>query len=36
MGSFYLLGIDPHSEVYDTQNRPLQIAAGDPVVDLVG
>ncbi len=32
---FYLLGIDPQTEVYDTANRPLVIAAGNPVMDLV-
>jgi hypothetical protein len=28
---FHLLGIDPHTEVYDTLNRPLAIAAGDVI-----
>jgi hypothetical protein len=32
---FYLLGIDPQTEVYDAANRPLTIAAGDPVMDLL-
>lgn len=32
---FHLLGIDPHTEVRDTQNRPLPIAAGDPVMDVI-
>ncbi|HEX3868812.1 MAG TPA: DUF1501 domain-containing protein [Pirellulales bacterium] len=32
---FYLLGIDPQTEVYDASNRPLTIAAGDPVMDLL-
>jgi hypothetical protein len=32
---YYLLGIDPHTEVYDRQNRPLPIANGDPVLDVV-
>ncbi|HJT33447.1 MAG TPA: DUF1501 domain-containing protein [Pirellulales bacterium] len=32
---FYLLGIDPQTEVYDTANRPLVIAAGNPVMGLV-
>lgn len=33
---FYLLGIDPASEVYDPLARPLPIAAGRPIVDLIG
>ena len=28
---FYLLGIDPQTEVYDRANRPLVIAAGEPI-----
>ena len=32
---FYLLGIDPQTEVYDTANRPLVIAAGSPVMGLM-
>ncbi len=32
---FYLLGIDPLTEVYDAANRPLTIAAGDPVMELL-
>jgi uncharacterized protein (DUF1501 family) len=32
---FHLLGMDPHTEVYDPLNRPLSIAAGDPVVGLL-
>ena len=31
---FSLLGIDPHTEVYDRLNRPLPIAAGKPVTGL--
>lgn len=32
---FYLLGIDPHTEVRDKLDRPLPIAAGDPIWDLI-
>jgi hypothetical protein len=32
---FYLLGIDPGTEVYDALDRPLPIAAGRPVIDLL-
>ncbi len=32
---FYLLGIDPHTEVYDAANRPLPIAAGNPIMGLL-
>ncbi|HWA99180.1 MAG TPA: DUF1501 domain-containing protein, partial [Pirellulales bacterium] len=32
---FYLLGIDPATEVHDAAARPLTIAAGDPVMDLL-
>ncbi len=32
---FYLLGIDPKTEVYDRANRPLVIAAGEPIRDVV-
>ena len=32
---FYLLGIDPASEVYDHADRPLVIAQGQPVMDLM-
>jgi len=32
---YYLLGIDPHEEVRDTANRPLLIADGEPVLDVV-
>jgi hypothetical protein len=31
---FYLLGIDPHTEVYDAQHRPLVIS-GDVVQDVI-
>jgi hypothetical protein len=33
---FYLLGIDPHTEVYDALNRPLAIARGEPIMGLIG
>jgi hypothetical protein len=32
---FYLLGIDPQSEVRDALNRPLQIAQGKPITGLL-
>jgi hypothetical protein len=32
---YYLLGIDPGTEVYDTLNRPLPIAAGMPVMPII-
>ena len=32
---FYLLGIDPHTEVYGVGDRPLPIAAGNPVMDVL-
>jgi hypothetical protein len=32
---FHLLGIDPHTEVTDSLNRPLAIAAGNPIMDLL-
>lgn len=32
---FYLLGIDPATEVVDTSNRPLVISQGDPILDIV-
>jgi hypothetical protein len=28
---FSLLGIDPHSEVRDTLDRPLAVAGGEPI-----
>jgi hypothetical protein len=31
---FHLLGIDPHTEVYDALHKPLQIAQGNPVTGL--
>lgn len=32
---FALLGIDPHTEVYDPLNRPVPIAAGNPLMGLL-
>lgn len=32
---FYLLGLDPHAEVQDPLNRPLQIAQGKPITSLL-
>ena len=32
---FHLLGIDPGQEVMDANNRPLVIAAGKPVFDVL-
>jgi uncharacterized protein (DUF1501 family) len=32
---FYLLGVDPQTEVEDAQGRPLVIANGEPVLDLL-
>jgi hypothetical protein len=31
---YYLLGIEPHTEIYDRDNRPLVIS-GDPVLDVI-
>ena len=31
----YLLGIDPKSEVHDTQNRPLMISSGEPIMEVI-
>jgi hypothetical protein len=31
---FYALGIDPHTHVYGSGNRPVQIADGNPVMDI--
>ena len=30
-----LLGIDPTTEVFDAQNRPLPLANGVPILDLI-
>jgi hypothetical protein len=32
---FQLLGIDPHTEVYDPLNRPLPIANGHPITGII-
>jgi hypothetical protein len=32
---YYLLGIDPHTEVYDTSKRPLAITNGKPVMGVI-
>jgi uncharacterized protein (DUF1501 family) len=32
---YYLLGIDPHTEVHDSLNRPLPIAHGEPLTGLL-
>jgi hypothetical protein len=32
---FYLLGIDPETEVYDRANRPLVIATGNPLTGIM-
>lgn len=32
---FYLLGIDPHTEVHDANKRPLPISYGKPVMDVL-
>lgn len=32
---FALLGLDPHTEIHDALDRPLPIAAGRPIVDVM-
>ncbi|HMC90463.1 MAG TPA: DUF1501 domain-containing protein, partial [Gemmataceae bacterium] len=32
---FYLLGLNPHAEVYDALHRPLPIANGNPIMGLL-
>ena len=32
---FYLLGIDPHTQVYSTGSRPVQIADGNPIMGVL-
>jgi len=32
---YYLLGIDPHTEVYATGNRPVLISEGNPVMGIM-
>jgi uncharacterized protein (DUF1501 family) len=31
----YLLGIDPKAEVFDTQDRPLMISSGEPIMEVI-
>jgi hypothetical protein len=32
---YYLLGIDPETEVRDPLDRPLPIAAGEPIHEII-
>jgi hypothetical protein len=32
---YYLMGIDPRSELIDAQGRPIMISSGQPILDLV-
>ena len=32
---YHLLGMDPHTEVRNTQQRPVLIAEGKPLLDLI-
>jgi hypothetical protein len=32
---FYLLGLDPHAEIRDTSDRPLAIAQGRPITEII-
>ncbi len=32
---YHLLGIDPHTELYNTQNRPVMITDGKPVMGVI-
>ena len=32
---YYLMGIDPRSEVVDAQGRPIMISSGQPIMDVV-
>ena len=32
---YHLLGIDPHTEVRNTQQRPVLVAEGQPVMDIL-
>lgn len=32
---YYLMGIDPHTEVHDAANRPVLIANGKPIMDVM-
>ncbi|HWB04196.1 MAG TPA: DUF1501 domain-containing protein [Verrucomicrobiales bacterium] len=31
----YLMGVDPRSEIIDSQGRPLMISSGNPILDVV-
>ena len=33
---YHLLGIDPHTEVYDRADRPLPISSGEVIHDIIG
>ena len=32
---YHLLGIRHDTEIFDTQDRPLPIAAGEPIADII-
>jgi hypothetical protein len=32
---FYLMGIDPRSEITDAQGRPLMISSGKPILEVI-
>ena len=32
---YHLLGIRHDTEIFDTQDRPLHIAAGEPIADII-
>ena len=32
---YYLLGINPKAHIHDTQDRPLMISSGEPVMDVI-
>ena len=32
---YHLLGIDPHTELYNAQNRPVMITDGKPVMGVI-
>ena len=32
---YYLMGIDPRSEVMDAQGRPIMISSGNPIMEVV-
>ena len=31
---YWALGINPHSEIHDTQNRPLPLTPGNPITQI--